>query len=394
MFDTKRVYGACFVKKITTSTTADHSVAFVAAPVDLNRLLELLHQHQFETFGPVCRNNAIVYAPVNDLADFPRGWTDEQSGGRYRLESSSRAALFDCTVGPQTLKKYFYPASQTMVTVGKEHGQMVPQPPSETAPRRAFIGVRACELAALAVLDRVLLEGPYVDAGYAARRSSSCIVAINCTRPGGTCFCGSLGTGPRATGGCDLALTEVHTDDDHFLVVRPHSEFGQAAVRQLGLTSAAAEQVALETQLLEKAAATMGRVLDATDLPRILDESFDDRHWEDIAERCLTCGNCTMVCPTCFCTDLVDTTDLSGDRAERTRRWDSCHTVGFSYIHGGSIRTSSAARYRQWLMHKLSYWPEQFGMLGCVGCGRCITWCPVGIDLTEEARTFRKHITG
>jgi ferredoxin len=97
-----------------------------------------------------------------------------------------------------------------------------------------------------------------------------------------------------------------------------------------------------------------------------------------------------MACPTCFCTTVDDVTDLTGSQAVRSRRWDSCFSMDFSYIHGGSVRSSGASRYRQWLTHKLASWQDQFGASGCVGCGRCITWCPVGIDLTEEVEAIRQ----
>jgi Fe-S oxidoreductase len=97
-----------------------------------------------------------------------------------------------------------------------------------------------------------------------------------------------------------------------------------------------------------------------------------------------------MVCPTCFCATVEDATDLTGSATERRRVWDSCFSQEFSYIHGGSVRTSAGARYRQWITHKLATWHEQFGVSGCVGCGRCITWCPVGIDITAEARAVRQ----
>jgi ferredoxin len=382
------------VKKITTIVKPDHVRKFLATPADLDRLAALLHTLEYETIGPVCRDNAIVFAPVTDIGAFPAGWSDEQAGGRYRLDHTSSPSLFAYTVGPQSLKKYLYPANQTFLTVSVENGRMEPQHQSMVVSKQAFFGVRACDLAALAVLDKVLLDGPYVDSGYAARRAALKVIAVNCTRPGGTCFCGSMGTGPMANDGCDLSLTEILARREHYFVVSAHTDFGRQIVTQLALEPATAEQADEEASQLSAAAEKMGKSLDPTDLPKILADSFDDRHWDDIAARCLTCGNCTMVCPTCFCTDIIDTTDLAGARAERSRQWDSCHTVGFSYIHGGSIRSGEAARYRQWMMHKLSYWPEQFGTFGCVGCGRCITWCPVGIDITEEAGIFRKHITG
>ena len=133
----------------------------------------------------------------------------------------------------------------------------------------------------------------------------------------------------------------------------------------------------------------MGREMNTDGIHDLLLANLEHPRWEEVAGRCLTCGNCTMVCPTCFCTSVEDTSDLAGVSAERSRRWDSCFTMDFSYIHGGSVRASPKSRYRQWMTHKLATWWDQFGSSGCVGCGRCITWCPVGIDITEEVRAIR-----
>ena len=140
------------------------------------------------------------------------------------------------------------------------------------------------------------------------------------------------------------------------------------------------------------AADQMGRQMETGGLRELMAASHSAARWDDVAARCLTCGNCTMACPTCFCTSIEDSTDLTGEHAERFQRWDSCFDLDFSYLHGGSVRPSAKSRYRQWLTHKLGTWHDQFGSSGCVGCGRCIVWCPVGIDLTEEVRALRAEL--
>jgi sulfhydrogenase subunit beta (sulfur reductase) len=224
---------------------------------------------------------------------------------------------------------------------------------------------------------------------YAARRARLFIVAVNCTEPGETCFCASMGTGPGAEGGYDLALTELPQKDGHRFLIRAGSAPGVAVLGKLRGEQADDATVQTARSALEAAAARMGRQMPAGDLRELMADSRQAAHWDEVAARCLTCGNCTMACPTCFCTAVEDTTDLTGDHAERWERWDSCFDLDFSYLHGGSIRRSASSRYRQWLTHKLGTWHDQFGSSGCVGCGRCIVWCPAGIDLTEEVRALQ-----
>lgn len=229
------------------------------------------------------------------------------------------------------------------------------------------------------------MRGEHPDPRYAARRGDVFVVAVSCIRAGGTCFCASMDAGPRATRGFDLALTELVGEGEHVFLVEAGSEAGAAVARELPVRPASPEQIARAAVVSERTAASMGRALDTAGLKERLQQHLEHPRWDEVAARCLACANCTLVCPTCFCTDVEDTTDLSGETAERTKRWDSCFTMGFSHVHGGSVRTSIKARYRQWLTHKLAGWHDQFGTSGCVGCGRCITWCPVGIDITEEA---------
>jgi ferredoxin len=197
-----------------------------------------------------------------------------------------------------------------------------------------------------------------------------------------------MGTGPRAAAGFDIALTELAGDGDHRFVAEPGSERGAQVLGEVPARPAAARDIAAATAATDNAAASMGRAMPELDLRELLSGNYEHPRWNDVAARCLTCGNCTMVCPTCFCFSVEDTSGLraagTGGEPARHRSWDSCFTLDHSYLHGGPVRASARSRYRQWMTHKLATWTDQFGTSGCVGCGRCITWCPAGIDITEE----------
>jgi sulfhydrogenase subunit beta (sulfur reductase) len=355
----------------------------------LEHLFEALVRRGYRLIGPAVRDGAITLEELGSTSALPRGWADRQEGGSYRLQTRSDGAFFGFGNGPHSLKKFLHPALIRLWSAGPdEHGFRLTEETGASTDF-AFVGVRSCDLHAVDILDRVFLRGQYVDPGYRTRRERIFIVAVDCSRPGGTCFCASMGTGPAAVSGFDLALTEVMERGRHFFVVRAGSERGADLVDSVPHRPAEPEDAAAARRVVDAARDRMGRTMDAADLPGLLSRSYESPRWEEVALRCLTCGNCTMVCPTCFCTTLIDTVNLKGDRAERWRRWDSCFSMDFSYIHGGNIRSSAMSRYRQWLTHKVGTWVDQFGVSGCVGCGRCITWCPVAIDITEELRAIR-----
>jgi ferredoxin len=356
----------------------------------LQALLDDLRSRGYRVVGPTLRDQAIVYDDIARIADLPRGWTDEQAGGHYRLARREDDALFGYAVGPHSWKKFLHqPVQRLWQTVCDEEGfRVVPEPPSNE--RFAFIGVRACELHAIAIQDRVLLSGPYADPHYRARREGAFTVALNCSVAGGTCFCVSMKTGPRAEARFDIVLTEIVVEGERRFVAAAGSAPGRDVLAQLPRRPATTEEMEVSEAVVARTAAEMGRTMRSDDLRDLLMRNLDHPRWDDVAARCLTCGNCTMVCPTCFCTSVEDSSDLAGETASRSRRWDSCFTMDFSYIHGGSVRASSRSRYRQWMTHKLASWIDQFGTSGCVGCGRCITWCPVGIDITEEVKAIRE----
>ena len=357
----------------------------------LDALLQALARRGYRVLGPTIRDRAIVYDEIAGAADLPQGWSDRQDGGTYRLEPRDDGALFGYASTPQSWKRFLHPPPLTLWR-GERRGDGFVVAAGAAAPEKlAFIGARSCDLHAIAIHDRVLKEGAYPDPGYAARRSTLFLVAVNCGTAGGTCFCLSMGTGPRPAAGFDLALTELVDGGRHRFLVDIGSPAGAALLAEIPSGPAAEADEAAAAAVVAGAAARMGRAMpEADEIPELLRRNLDHPRWDAVAERCLTCGNCTMVCPTCFCTTVEDVTALDGAATERVRHWDSCFTMDFSYLHGGSVRASPRSRYRQWMTHKLSSWWDQFGTSGCVGCGRCITWCPVGIDITEEGAAIRK----
>jgi sulfhydrogenase subunit beta (sulfur reductase) len=356
----------------------------------LQALIVALGTAGYRVCGPTVRDQAIVYDDIAGVEDLPAGWTDQQDGGTYRLKRRDDDALFGYVVGPHSWKKYLHPPRRNLWHAKRDGTEITITAEPEPDTKFAFVGVRACELAAIAVQDRVFLEGKYVDPQYRARREGAFIVAVNCGEAGGTCFCVSMETGPKAKSGFDLSLTEIVTDGGRGYLVEIGSDDGRAILAALPQRAAAAADLNAASAAVAHAAANMGRVLDTTGIRDLLLANLEHPRWDDVAARCLTCGNCTMVCPTCFCTTTEDGSDLSGGEADHSQRWDSCFTEDFSFIHGGSVRASAKSRYRQWMTHKLATWWDQFDSSGCVGCGRCITWCPVAIDITEEARAIRE----
>ncbi|MDD3182221.1 MAG: 4Fe-4S dicluster domain-containing protein [Alphaproteobacteria bacterium] len=364
----------------------------------LSSLFSLLQKIGYQTIGPKVRDGAVVYEEIGSIADLPVGWSDEQDGGKYRLVKGTTGAFFEYLVGPTSWKKFLFPPSHKMWEADRKAGSFKVKDKDVEAPAYAFIGVRSCELNAIKIQDKVFgfgredrhESGIFSDPGYVERRKKSLIIAVNCSRAGKTCFCSSMGGDPQVKEdqGFDLSLTEFVSSNKHEFLLHVGSERGSLILDLLPYREATTADSYAEQEQGRMARSQMGRKM-IPDVKDVLKRNLQHPRWEKIAERCLSCANCTMACPTCFCTTVEERTDLTGDHAERWRMWDSCFSIDFSYIHGGALRRETKSRYRQWMTHKLSNWHEQYGTSGCVGCGRCITWCPVGIDITEEAKVIK-----
>jgi ferredoxin len=394
----------------------------VLKPEGFDELLAALVRRGYTLVGPTVRQRAVVLDEISGAADLPAGVTDVQDGGSYRISHGSSAALFSHNAGPNSWKGQLFPPRLALWRASRDAGgglDVERQAPDDRP--RAFIGVRSCDLHAVAIQDRVFMGDRYVDADYASRRRDAFFVAVNCGRAGGTCFCSSMDTGPRVEGGYDLALTELLDDDGHRFVVEVGSEHGADVLREIATRPASDGDIAGADAVVRRAADQQVRQLDTTDIRDLLLGNLEHPRWDDVAARCLTCANCTLVCPTCFCSTVEDVTDLSGEHAERclscgnctqvcptcfcstvedvtdlageqaehARVWDSCFSLEHSHVHDASVRSTTRSRYRQWMTHKLATWIDQFGTSGCVGCGRCIAWCPVAIDITEEVAAIR-----
>ncbi|MDJ0952252.1 MAG: 4Fe-4S dicluster domain-containing protein [Acidimicrobiia bacterium] len=365
---------------------------YVSGQSGVGRLIQALAERGHRVIGPIVRNEALVYDEIKGVEDLPKGWTDLQEPGRYRLEQRGDEKLFGFVVGPTSWKQYLNPP-ETVLWSGVISPEGFVTDPAPEPPKYAFFGVRPCEVAALGVLDKVYStsNGLPSMAGYTAIREQAFIVAVNCVEPGGNCFCVSMDTGPTAEAGYDIAITEIVHNGNMRYLIEAGTPAGAEVLGDMGnLEEPSEAEIEARDFFLTEAAANMGKTLEVDDLPELLKGNARNPRWESIADRCLACANCTMVCPTCFCNTVDDNLSLDGTHATRTRKWDSCFTLGFSYMHGLPMREGVGARYRQWITHKLATWVDQFDEMGCVGCGRCITWCPVGIDITHEAGAIRR----
>lgn len=392
------------------------------APQDLQKLFDALKAQDYAIVGPTIDSGVIVYRELHTPEQLPRGWQEEQRGGYYKLhpcDASQHSAenmttnapspvsadpssisplntgpYFAHRLGPDSARAWFLPHKQQLWTAKRtdkaaSHYEIFypPEAAKRQSQKLAFIGLRACDIKAISVQDRVFLEGEYIQPHYAAGRENTLIIAVNCTTHASTCFCTSVGAGPEVSHDFDIALTEVCTTKEHFFTAQSGSDAGAALLETLSAPTATPDAQQKATAAITANAQAMPK-RNLENVPANMKLQPEHPIWSKLADECLACGNCTLVCPTCFCTTVEDSTDLTGEIAERWQTWDSCFNEGHSYIHGGKVHDSIASRYRQWATHKLSSWHDQFGESGCVGCGRCIAWCPVGIDIRETAETF------
>ncbi|TCS40122.1 4Fe-4S dicluster domain-containing protein [Reinekea marinisedimentorum] len=346
-----------------------------------NQLFSQLQSAGYGCVGPSVIDGAVQFGKISSVAQLPQGIELTVKPGSVRVAKGDHQRYFAWPNGAQGIKPWLYRSRELLWRAEQTEQGFVFNRPEVNAEPIAFIGARACDLAALQLQDLHFMYGDYPDPFYSAHRNALFIVGVNCSHTGNTCFCASTGDGPEIQSGFDLLLDEL---DDGF-IVRFGSEKGLKIFEQLELTPVSAEgHVDAKAQIAEVIAA-QERALLHENMHANIFSNLDDREWDSVAEKCLACGNCTMVCPTCFCHREVEVQALDGKSSQHIREWDSCFNQDHSYIHGITIRDETRLRYRQWMSHKLGSWRDQYDRTGCTGCGRCISWCPAAIDFVAEA---------
>ncbi|WP_119343080.1 4Fe-4S dicluster domain-containing protein [Facilibium subflavum] len=353
----------------------------------IDHLLDYLMALGYNIKGPTVKENSIVYDDIDKADQLPWGYVDNQTPGHYQISKNDEKKAFGFSVPVQSIKPMLFKEKEVLWRVSRDESGKLAFHASESKKKYAIFGVRPCDLRGIEIQDRVFIENAYQDVRYKQRRENLFIIAANCTSCHQNCFCVSMGDSPYADHGFDLAMTEI----EHGFVLESASDQGRQCVETLALLPASADQT-------QKAAENVESVFDKQQktiperhkVEKVLKNSWDHAQWDDVAKRCLSCGNCTQACPTCFCHTQKDAPSLDAHQSEHLREWDSCFSLDHSYTHGALYRQKLSQRYRQWLIHKFATWRDQFRTKGCVGCGRCITWCPVGIDVTEEINAIVK----
>ncbi len=329
----------------------------------------LLKKSQFLSFIAGLMEQQAVFAPVKN-GDFTQFQQINQAD-ELDLESTHNTryppkALFQ----PQSEPLFEFRDGKFVSLLG------------EIQPRIIF-GIRPCDVHALQLLDTVFNAEGAQDPYWLAKREKTTIITLGCEQPCSTCFCTSVGGSPFDRRGSDLLLTDM---GDHY-ALEAITDRGKALVQSM--PSASADQTDDVNKVQSKAEASLPKTFDSTGIRDKLYQLFSSNYWEKMQQSCLGCGVCTYLCPTCFCFDIVD----EKQRSQRVRNWDTCmFRVYTQEASGHNPRPTKLERTRQRIMHKYAYWLDNINEIGCTGCGRCVRYCPVNLDIRWMIQTAQNWV--
>jgi ferredoxin len=315
------------------------------------------------------------------------GGTADYSYPTFGRLGKGRPLITDYHVTMTTLKNQFFPDSQTLYEWEDDGTKVdVRAAESDWERPRAFVGVHPCDIGALERLDRVLLQDKYVDGDYRGRRNSSVIIGLTCNECGDSCFCNTSGSGPDSKSGFDLLLTDI--GESYY--VRSGSEVGEEMLAWEGFEEVTKEAEAERARRIAEVEAALPVALDCQSIAVKIRGSDMAEVLQSLASRCFTCGACNMVCPTCHCFTFVDRMNSEKTRGSRSLIWDACHYAKFGTMAGNvNPRPEEASRFRHRIFDKFCYDYDRYGEIFCVGCGRCLEFCPGHINIREAAEAIQ-----
>lgn len=324
--------------------------------IEKNKLVELIKE---------LKKDYILIAPVK-LKNFVL----------FRELKENEEPYLDFLNSRNSPKEFFFPQTENIVEFEGIIDKRVPEPENIEIKKRIILGMRPCDIKSILILDKLFINEDYVDNYYKRLRDNTLIFGFGCNKPRTTCFCTSLESGPFFKEGSDGFITDI---GDKF-IIEGITEGGKKLIEKL--ENADEDMVKAKGEIEKNANDTVPSSVKVEKIPQKLREMFEHPIWEEISERCLGCGVCTYLCPTCHCFDIQD--EVIDERGRRVKNWDSCMFPIFT-LHGSGHqpREFRYQRMRQRIMHKFNYYEENFGVIACCGCGRCITQCPVNIDVRE-----------
>jgi len=282
-------------------------------------------------------------------------------------------------------KEVFFPQSETMFRYEKTGKQHQVTSTEEVERKRVILGARPCDIQAVSLIDQVFSGKEFTDVYYVNKRKATTIIGMACDHPLSTCFCSSMKGGPFHREGSDLFLIDL----GEAYLVELLTEKGKTFQKNKFLKEALAKDINLAKEVEEKATPKTDGSLPVAGIEKRLDQMLESPFWERVQEKCIGCRICTYLCPTCHCFDIVD--EALTNKGQRVRNWDSCLSSLYSQeTSGHNPRPTNRERTRQRIMHKFNYFPKNFDQIACVGCGRCIIYCPVNFDIRQTIKEIQK----
>jgi len=334
--------------------------------------LKVLDKRNISNLLETLMEECEVYAPV-----------DTGKVIRFSKIASADEAKLDYQNTKIAPKEIVFPQTEVLFTIEKENETVKVKESTEDIGERVLFGVRPCDSKGLVLLDKLYTSGEHLDTPFMRKMEKTAVVGLACTSPRSTCFCSSMGGSPFATEGMDLLLVDA---GDEYLI-ETISPRGERLLENVQCLRDAGDEERDRIDELRQEAEGKLTKLSIDDITEKLEGMFEDPVWEKAYQKCVNCGICSFVCPTCWCFDMVDEEESGG--VKRCRLWDTCQFTIFT-LHGSghNPRPTGKERMRQRIMHKFSYYPTEFGELACVGCGRCVVECPVNLDIREIVETI------